>query len=157
TDETRHAPPPAPDGGLGGNKETRADVILGGPHYAASPAGTRYHNSAYLVRDGHLAARYDKHTLVPFAEDGRFSWMLGEKTTTYTPGPGAFVLPATALRAGILLCVEAMFPYLARQAADQGSDVLVNLSNDAWFGDAAPARHQLEIATLRAVENRRYL
>src|SRR4029450_10401071 len=39
----------------------------------------------------------------------------------------------------------------------QGRDVLVTLSNDAWFGDAAPARHQLEIAALRAVENRRYL
>ena len=50
-----------------------------------------------------------------------------------------------------------MFPDLVRQAVRQGAEVLVNLSNDAWFGDAAPARQQLEIATLRAVENRRYL
>jgi apolipoprotein N-acyltransferase len=138
-------------------EDGRRDLILGGPHYEPSASGKRYHNSAYLIRGGRIAGRYDKHHLVPFAEDDRLSWLIGKKATTYTAGPGAFVLPASALRTGILLCVEAMFPHLARQAADQGSDVLVNLSNDAWFGDAAPARHQLEIATLRAVENRRYL
>jgi apolipoprotein N-acyltransferase len=137
--------------------ELRADLILGGPHYAPSTSGTRYHNSVYLVRDGRLAARYDKHRLVPVAEDDRLAWLLGDKPAGYTRGRGRFVLPATALRVGALLCVEAMFPDLARQAVRQGAEVLVNLSNDAWFGDAEPARQQLEIATLRAVENRRYL
>ena len=50
-----------------------------------------------------------------------------------------------------------MFPDLVSRAVGQGADVLVNLSNDAWFGHPAPARQQLEIAMLRAVENRRYL
>jgi len=137
--------------------EARADLILGGPHYESSAAGTRYHNSAYLVRSGGLAARYDKHRLVPFAEDGRLGRLLREPPTGYTRGRGAFVLPATALRIGTVLCVESMFPDLVRRAVGEGAEVLVNLSNDAWFGDAAPARQQLEIATLRAVENRRYL
>lgn len=122
----------------------RADLIVGGPHFAPSVDGTRYHNSAYLVRDGRLASRYDKHRLVPFAEDA------------YTPGPGAFVVPAR-IRAGMLLCFEAMFPDLARRATAQGAEVLVNVSNDAWFGSAGPARQQLDVATLRAVENRRPL
>ena len=137
--------------------DTGADVILGGPHYTPSSSGTRYHNSAYLIRDGRVAARYDKHRLVPFAEDGRFSWLFGDRTTAYAPGLGAFILPSTAMRVGALLCVEAMFPDLVSQAVRQGAEVLVNLSNDAWFGHDAPARQQLEIATLRAVENRRYL
>ncbi len=136
---------------------TRADLVLGGPHYAPSTAGTRYHNSIYLVRDGRLAARYDKHRLVPFAEDGRLAWLHGERSTAYTPGRGGFVLPGTALRLGTVVCLEAMLPQLARQAVRQGAEILVTLSNDAWFGAAAPARHQLDIATLRAVENRRYL
>jgi apolipoprotein N-acyltransferase len=136
---------------------TRADLILGGPHYAPSSSGTRYHNSAYLVRAGRVVARYDKHRLVPFAEEGRWRWLLGNESTSYTPGSGAFILPVTAIRVGTLLCVEAMFPDLVRQAVRQGAEVLVNLSNDAWFGHAEPARHQLEIATLRAVESRRYL
>ena len=138
-------------------EEMRADLILGGPHYAPSASGTRYHNSVYLVRDGRLAARYDKHRLVPFAEEVRLAWLLGDKPTSYTAGRGGFVLPATALRVGASLCLEAMFPDLVRQAAAQGAEVLVNLSNDAWFGHPEPARHQLEIAILRAVENRRYL
>ena len=137
--------------------DARADLILGAPHYESSASGTRYHNSAYLVRDGRLAGRYDKHRLVPFAEDDSMARALGVAPTGYTPGRGTSVLPGTALRIGVLVCVEAMFPDLVRQAVRQGAEVLVNLSNDAWFGQPAPARHLLEVATLRAVENRRYL
>jgi apolipoprotein N-acyltransferase len=137
--------------------EARADVILGGPHYARSAAGTRYHNSAYLVRDGRLTARYDKHRLVPFAEDRRLDGLFGGGTTSYTPGRGGFVLPGGLLRVGAVLCLESMYPDFVRAAVRQGAEVLVNLSNDAWFGSAAAARQQLDIATLRAVESRRYL
>src|SRR5262249_9661585 len=95
--------------------------------------------------------------LVPFAEDGQLGWMRGRYGTAYSPGDGAFVLPATGLRAGMLLCVEAMLGQLARAAVGDGADVLVNLSNDGWFGRPEAARQQLDIATLRAVEPRRYL
>jgi apolipoprotein N-acyltransferase len=132
------------------------DLLLGGPHYESTPAGTRYHNSAYLVRDGRVAARYDKHRLVPFAEDGRWS-SPASGATFYTPGSGGFVLPASRLQIGAALCVESMVPGLVRQSAREGADILANLSNDTWFADAAAARQQLAIATLRAVENRRYL
>ncbi len=64
---------------------------------------------------------------------------------------------ALTFRAGMLLCLEAMLPELARDAARDGADVLVNLSNDAWFGRREAAELQLDVATLRAVENRRYL
>jgi apolipoprotein N-acyltransferase len=137
--------------------DARADLVLGGPHYTRSASGTRYHNSVYLVRDGRVAARYDKHRLMPFAEDGRAAWLFGAHTARYSPGRGTFVLPGTDLRIGTLLCVESMVPALVRQAAREGAELLVNLSNDAWFGRPEPARHQLDIATLRAVENRRYL
>ena len=134
-----------------------ADLILGGPHRAPSASGTRYHNSAYLVRDGAVAARYDKRRLVPFAEEERLAWLLGPAATRYEPGVAAAALPATRLRAGVLLCLEAMYPALARAAVGDGAEVLVTLSNDAWFGDAEAARQQLDIATLRAVETRRFL
>jgi apolipoprotein N-acyltransferase len=135
---------PARDAVLGLSASMSADLVLGGAHWESAAGGTQYHNSAYLVRRGHIAARYDKHRLVPFAENA------------YTPGPGKFILPAVA-RVGTLLCVESMFPDVVRRAAAQGAEVLVNVSNDAWFGDAQPARQQLEIAALRAVETRRYL
>jgi apolipoprotein N-acyltransferase len=109
------------------------------------------------VRDGRIAARYDKHRLVPFAEDDRLVRLFGRTPTGYTPGRGAFVLPGTDLRSGASLCLEGMFPHLARQAVRQGAEVLLTLSNDAWFGHPGPARQQLDIAALRAVETRRYL
>jgi apolipoprotein N-acyltransferase len=118
-----------------------ADLVLGAPHYALSASGTRYHNSAYLVRDGRLAGRYDKHQLVPFAEDGRLAWIVGDAAAGYTPGSGKSILPATSLRVGAILCVESMIPDLVRAAARQGAELLVNLSNDAWFGHSAAAGH----------------
>ena len=136
----------------------RADLILGGPHYEAAPGGTRYHNSAYLVRDGKVVARYDKHRLVPFAEDGRLAWLRGPSgKPLYDVGEGSFILPASGLRVATLLCVEAMYAELARAAVNEGGEVLVVLSNDGWFGRLEAARQQLDIATLRAVEMRRYL
>lgn len=134
-------------------RDSGADVLLGGPHWERTADGTRYHNSAYLVqpRDG-VVARYDKHRLVPFAEDGRG----GAGAVRYAAGHGTHVL-TSRVRAGVLLCLEAMLPELARDAVHDGADVLLNLSNDAWFGREDAAALQLDIATLRAVESRRYL
>lgn len=150
-------PSPARAAVLGLSRRTHADLILGGPHYTPSPAGTRYHNSAYVVGGGRLAGRYDKHRLVPFAEEDRLAWLLGARPTSYSPGTGPAILAASGIRIGASLCLETMFPEVVRQSARDGAEVLVNLSNDAWFGHAAPARHQLEIAALRAVESRRFL
>jgi len=138
-------------------RATRADVILGGPHHERAANGTRYHNSAFLVRGGDVVARYDKRRLVPFAEDGRGVARGNGSAPRHTAGTGTHVLATRDLRAGVLLCFEAMFPELARAATHDGADVLVNLSNDGWFGRAEAAQHQLDIATLRAVESRRFL
>jgi apolipoprotein N-acyltransferase len=67
------------------------------------------------------------------------------------------LLEAGDLRIGAFICWEAMYPELVREFALAGAEVLANLSNDAWFGDAAPARLHLDTAALRAIENRRYL
>jgi apolipoprotein N-acyltransferase len=148
---------PTRDAVLALSRTIGADLVVGGPHWTPAASGARYHNSAFLVRDGRIVARYDKRRLVPVAEDGRLSWLLGARATRYTPGRGGFVLPATGLRIGTLLCLEAMYPSLVRRAVDDGADVLVNLSNDAWIGHPEAARLQLDVATLRAVESRRWL
>ncbi len=135
---------------IDGTRALAADVVLGAPHYEFTPAGrTVYHNSIFVLRGGRMAGRYDKRRLVPFAET------TGD--TAYTPGAGPAVLPSNAGRLGMLLCFEAMSPELARETVAAGAQVLVNLSNDSWFGSEAAARHHLEIATMRAVENRRWL
>jgi apolipoprotein N-acyltransferase len=58
---------------------------------------------------------------------------------------------------GVFICYEAIFPQLVRRLAVAGAGVLVNISNDAWYGDSSAAFQHLEMARWRAVENGRYL
>src|SRR5205814_5814407 len=82
---------------------------------------------------------------------------LWQRKTAYTPGRAPALLDTDVGRLGAFVCFEAMYPELVRRFALAGADVLANLSNDAWFGAEAPARHHLDIASFRAIENRRYL
>jgi len=111
----------------------------------------------FLVRRGKVAGRYDKIRLLPFAEVNHFARIFPGLRDHYEPGRFTQMLRATAARVGAFVCFEAMYPALVREFARKGAEVLANPSNDSWFGDAAPARHELDIASVRAIENRRYL
>lgn len=137
--------------------EMNAALILGGPHYSYGVKDRVYHNSVFLVQGGQLAGRYDKIRLLPFAEGQHFGGLFSSAAAIYEPGRQVHGLRVDGARIGAFLCLEAMFPDLVRRFAVQGAEVLVNPSNDDWFGFAAPARHQLDIALVRAIENRRYL
>jgi apolipoprotein N-acyltransferase len=137
--------------------DLQTDLILGGAHYRDGSGSARYHNSVFVVRRGRLAGRYDKLRLLPFAEERPRWWPLVPRGETYEPGPGPSALATSRVRIGAFLCFESMYPELVRQLVGAGAEALANLSNDYWFGHAAPARHQLESASLRAIENRRYL
>ena len=137
-------------------RELGVDLVLGGPHYSFEAAQTRYHISVFLVREGRIAARYDKLHLLPLAEEN-LPGALWQRKTAYTPGRAPALLDTDVGRLGAFVCFEAMYPELVRRFALAGADVLANLSNDAWFGAEAPARHHLDIASFRAIENRRYL
>jgi len=74
-----------------------------------------------------------------------------------TPGPGGIVTLPNGVGLGPLICYEDIVPDLGRQAVRQGAQVLVNLTNDMWFGRTrAPYQHRA-LAAFRAVENRVYL
>ncbi|MEE9234522.1 MAG: apolipoprotein N-acyltransferase [Candidatus Acidoferrales bacterium] len=121
-------------------------------------------NSAVLLSpQGGFVGQYDKLHLVPFGEYvplGRWLGWLGaltQEVSDFVPGSDQQVLPAGAQRLGVLICYEAIFPGLTRSYIEGGADVLVNISNDGWFGrSAAPAQH-LNMARVRAVEARRFL
>jgi apolipoprotein N-acyltransferase len=55
---------------------------------------------------------------------------------------------------GVLVCYEAIFPELAREWVRQGSDLLVNITNDAWFGRSSAPYQHLAMTRFRAIENR---
>jgi len=65
--------------------------------------------------------------------------------------------PAAGDRLGVFICYESAFPNLVRQFTKQGANVLVNLSNDSYFGRSEARVQHLSIARMRAVENRRFL
>jgi apolipoprotein N-acyltransferase len=138
-------PSPARDALLSALGDLDADVILGAPSYRHGEGGIRYRNSVYLVHRGTVAGRYDKMHLLPFAEE------------TYEPGLHPYALRTRAGLLGPFVCFEAMYPELVRRIVVGGAPLLANLSNDAWFGAPAAAREHLDMARLRAVEERRWL
>jgi apolipoprotein N-acyltransferase len=130
--------------------------------------------------------RYDKMRLVPFGEYVPWQSILSRFVPTivgdFTPGRQAVVnnlrlktrraaiisgneiSPAPALerttnfiRVGAFICYEAAYPDTVRQFVSNGATLLVNISNDAWFGTTAGARQHLKHAIIRAVENDRDL
>jgi apolipoprotein N-acyltransferase len=120
-------------------------------------------NTALLLGpDGSLAGRYDKIDLVPFGEFvppifSLFVNRITHEAGDFVPGHDIRVLQADGQRLGVFICYEAAFPDLVRQFAAQGANVLVNLSNDAYFGHSEAHQQHLLIARMRAVENRRFL
>jgi apolipoprotein N-acyltransferase len=121
-------------------------------------------NSAVVLEpEGREILQYDKMHLVPFGEyvpPWAFPDKIGRITTevgNFVPGTHYGVAPTPHGAIGVFICYEDIFPQLVRRVAWAGAQVLVNISNDAWFGDSAAAAQELEMARLRAIENRRYL
>ena len=122
-----------------------------------------YLNSAFFLDgDGKLTGIYDKIHLVPFGEYVPYKKLFFFAETVsgemggFTAGKDTRVLRLGDHPANAVICFEAVFPDLVRRSVKQGSQVIINLTNDGWYGVSdAPYQH-LEIARVRAVENRRY-
>ncbi len=119
-------------------------------------------NSAVLLGPkGTEIGRYDKINLVPFGEFVPpvffFVNRITQEAGDFVPGRDIKVMPAAGHRLGVFICYESAFPDLVRQFTKQGADVLINLSNDAYFGHSEARQQHLLIARMRAAENRRFL
>jgi apolipoprotein N-acyltransferase len=138
--------------------------LVGALVYERRRAERQVFNSALLVApDGRIVGRYDKQQLLAFGEYiplQRYLPFLGNISPTIgnlTPGKGGLVELPTGVKIGTLICYEDILAPLGRQAVHQGAQILVNLTNDAWFGRTrAPYLHR-SLAAFRAVENRVYL
>ena len=145
-------------------RQGRQTLLFGSPAYDnASDGRRRYLNSAFAIdSEGRLLGRSDKVHLVPFGEYVPLARLLtfvdklAEGIGDFMPGQMR-PLPLAGVAGGVLICYEAIFPELARQQVAQGAQLLVNLTNDAWFGRTAAPWQHLAMARLRAIENRRYL
>ena len=121
-------------------------------------------NSAALVSpQGEWTARYDKVHLVPFGEYLPFPQVfafaggLTKEVGEFQRGTSRKPLDAGAERLGTFICYESIFPDEVRQFALQGAQVLVNISNDGWYGDSGAWKQHLQQTRMRAIENDRWL
>lgn len=143
------------------SRQAAVDIILGS--VAQDPANPeRIWNAAFLVSGGRTIGHYDKIRLVPFGEYVPLRKMLFfahklvhevgnfEFGTRDTPLVGLF-------RYGPAICYEIVFPQIPRMQVVHGADVLVTITNDAWYDHTAAPRQHLNQARLRAVETDRYL
>jgi apolipoprotein N-acyltransferase len=121
-------------------------------------------NAAYLVlpQEG-VAARYDKMHLVPFSEKMPFSRHfkalkdLNFGQGDYAVGRDVVLLDVNGVKASVLICFEAILPGLVRRHVLSGAHLLVNITNDSWFGDTGAPEQHAAITAIRAVEHRRWL
>ncbi|HTV58647.1 MAG TPA: apolipoprotein N-acyltransferase [Verrucomicrobiae bacterium] len=121
-------------------------------------------NSAVLLDpSGRRVFTYDKIHLVPFGEYVplrkylTFAKRLTADISDFTPGTEYRVGAIPGGRIGVFICYESIFPDEIRRFAKGGATLLVNISNDGWFGrSSAPAQH-LMMVRVRAVESRRWL
>lgn len=138
-------------------------LIFGGLATSEGHDGRRSHNSAFLVdTSGTIRGRYDKRVLVPFGEylplADRYPWLRkwSPATGRFSPGAGPALLTTPGgARFGPLICYEDVIPGPARDAVTLGAQVLLNLTNDAWYGDSAEPHQHQALALWRAVETRR--
>jgi apolipoprotein N-acyltransferase len=143
-------------------------MILGAADYDSHPSGSgrdeiQWFNSAFLINPaGDMAVRYHKRHLVPFGEfmpGARLFPVVSRLRAAgagLTPGdrPGLFHLTEPPANCSVLICYEDLFPDEVRESLTPETDFLLNLTNDAWFGDSAAQWLHLVNALFRTVELR---
>lgn len=147
-----------------GIHDTGADFLIGSPSFRSGENSVEYYNSAYLVgADGKVYGRYDKAHLVPFGEYIPFKkWLpflskIVEGVGDFRPGEKGLTLPWRHYSLGIQICYEIIFPNLSRLMAQNQAALLLNITNDAWYGRSSAPYQHFSMAVFRAVENRRAL
>ncbi len=138
--------------------------LIGAPAVALQAEEVFYYNSAYLAGpDGNILGRYDKVHLVPFGEYVPLKkWLPFIHKMVVQVGEFQTGEPGTTLKweradMGVAICYEIIFPRLCAAMVYNHAGLLVNITNDAWFGNTSAPYQHFSMAVFRAVENRRSL
>jgi apolipoprotein N-acyltransferase len=147
-------------------RQEQAPLVVGniGADFSAEEQSWRDYNSALVVgADGARVGRYDKIHLVPFGEYIPFQNLLTfarkltGRVSSFTRGDERKVFRLNGHRYGVFICYESVFADEVRHFAQLGAEVLVNISDDGWYGDTSAPWQHLNMARMRAIENRRWL
>lgn len=140
-------------------RDTGVPLLVGSVDRLPGPNG-KFLNSAFLLGDQGITAKYDKIQLVPFGEYVPLASLIGfvrqwaEFISDFAPGAAQTVFPLPGAPFGTVICYEVIFPNLFRGFAAGGADFMANITNDAWFGRTSGPWQHLGVLPLRAVENR---
>ena len=143
-------------------RETGVELLLGSDQ--VDHRTKSHYNAAFLVRkDGAIAGVYQKMHLVPFGEFVPLQQLLFfvgplvEQVGGFTAGRDMVMMPTAHGPISTAICYEIVFPRLVRESVLRGSQLLTTITNDAWYGhSSAPYQHFLQ-ASMRAIEQGRYL
>ncbi|MES1255508.1 MAG: apolipoprotein N-acyltransferase, partial [Acidobacteriota bacterium] len=148
---------------VGSDQVERPPVVVG-RFDPAQRAPSRYYNSAFLVgANGRVAGVYRKMHLVPFGEYVPlkqvffFAGHLVEAVSDFSAGDAAVLLPVQEHLVSTAICYEIVYPNLVRESVRGGSELLTTITNDAWFGETSAPYQHFQQASMRAIENGRYL
>ncbi len=131
--------------------------------HSGASASQVFNSAAVISPAGDWTARYDKIHLVPFGEYLPFPRLLAfaggltKEVGEFQRGVSRAPLVAGDTRLGVFICYESVFPGEVREFADHGAQVLVNLSNDGWYGDSGAYAQHLNQTRMRAIENDRWI
>ncbi len=146
---------------------TGATVVLG--NASADPDGHDYNSGTVYAPDGARIGRYDKIHLVPFGEYVPYAGLLAfaghltENVGEFSRGTERKVFSLSSPVSGrthrfsVFICYEAVFASEIREFANNGAEVFVNISDDGWYGDTSAPWQHLNMARMRAIENRRWI
>ena len=144
--------------------KTKSDLIFGSISYSPRKNYVDFYNSAYLLSpEGEVKGKYDKVHLVPYGEyvplRNIFPFIKGLTAGIgdFSTGDGYFPLSAAGRKIGVLICYEGILPFAARIYKKESAEILVNITNDAWFGSTSAPYQHLSMTIFRAVETRLYL
>jgi apolipoprotein N-acyltransferase len=151
-------------------RDAHVTILLGSDHIEWSGTGAarkadKAFNAAFLVRpDGTSGGIYRKMHLVPWGEYvplKNLLFFVGPLVesigTGFVAGEEATVLPVDGHPVSVAICYEVIYPDLVRRFVRRGSELLTTITNDAWFGRTSAPYQHFEQASMRAIEEGRYL
>lgn len=141
-------------------EQSGAPTLVGFPDTDLVGDQREYYNAAILLLpDGSEGGEYRKIQLVPFGEQLPFQSIfpvlrrvdVGE--SDFTPGAAYTLFSIPAGRFGVSICFEAIYPRMTRRLVRDGAGLLVNITNDAWFGKSSAPWQHARMSLVRAVED----
>jgi apolipoprotein N-acyltransferase len=121
-----------------------------------------YNSATFFLPDGSYDGHYDKMHLVPFGEYTPYKplfFFVGHllDDLVFIPGQQRRLLKTGGRAYGVFICYESIFGDDMRKFALEGAQVLVNISDDGWYGDTSAPWEHLDMVRMRAIENRRWI